>query len=116
MVQPGWERDMMRASVARLSAFFFVLMTAGSAYAQSGTCDAGACSEHGECLVERDVPFCLCEAGYYSLGLSCAAGADEDAVVRARRDPSAGTRIAEIAEAEIGRRARDVGADLHEHP
>lgn len=92
------------------------LLVAAPAAAQDRACRGVDCSGHGQCFAERDVPLCLCDPGHSAMGLSCVRGAEELPLLSARRDPTAGERVVAIAQDQIGRARRDVGADLGRHP
>lgn len=96
-------------------ALILTLLLAGTARANDA-CEDVACSGHGRCFEERGVASCLCDPGFVAVGTSCTEGGDEEAIMRARRDPGAGDRVRDIAANEVGRRITQVGEGFDRPP
>jgi hypothetical protein len=97
-------------------ALILTLLSFASVASANDACTNVTCSGHGRCFEEREIASCLCEVGYVAVGTACTEGGDEDAVMRARRDPGAGYRVRDIATNEVGRRIHQVGAGFDRPP
>lgn len=102
-------------SMLRRLALLMPLLLAAEARAQDA-CDEVECSGHGECMLEDDDPFCLCEDGYAATDLRCVPVEDPGRSEAARRSSSIGARIVQIATAQGGRSAGMVGRDRPDDP